>query len=405
MMKYPWYDVPVVVAVRRDVGELVGVGAQVVQLGHAQPRERLGPHLQRARAALLQEHDLEVVITDRQDVAVVADVEEDLARPFLRLAGQVGQEAVAVDVVLVGAADRLVALLQLVDHVRRAGHLEEGRQPVVVLHDVVAHRAGLDLARPAHQQRDAERTFPVGVLLAAERRHAAVGPGVAVRAVVGAVHHEGVVGEAQLVEQVEHLAHVLVVVDHRVVVGRLPLPGLAQARLLGVREEVHVSRVQPHEPRLAGLVLALDEVARGGDKFVVAGFHALLGQRAGVLDLLLADLAPARLDRLVVLVGGPGVHHAARSELLLEPRILRVVDHLRLFFGVEVVEVAEELVEAVVGGQHVVQVAQVVLAELARGVALFLEQRRDGDDLLVHAHRRGGDADLRQAGATARSAR
>ena len=66
--------------------------------------------------------------------------------------------------------------------------------------------------------------------------------------------HEGVFGDAQLVEQVEHLADVLVVVDHRVVVGRLPAAGLAQALLLGVREQVHVRGVEPHEERLAGLV-------------------------------------------------------------------------------------------------------------------------------------------------------
>ena len=41
--------------------------------------------------------------------------------------------------------------------------------------------------------------------------------------------------------------------------------------------------------RLMKSFAALDEV-------VVAGLHALAGQRAGVLDLLLADLAPARLD-------------------------------------------------------------------------------------------------------------
>jgi hypothetical protein len=42
---------------------------------------------------------------------------------------------------------------------------------------------------------------------------------------------------------------------------------------------------------------------------------------------------------------------------------------LRLLLGVEVVEVAEELVEAVHGRQELVAVAQVVLAELAGGVA------------------------------------
>ena len=41
----------------------------------------------------------------------------------------------------------------------------------------------------------------------------------------------------------------------------------------------------------------------------------------------------------------------------------------RVFHRVEVVEVAEELVEAVHGRQELVAVAQVVLAELAGGVA------------------------------------
>ena len=208
------------------------------------------------------------------------------------------------------------------------------------------------------------------------------------RAVVGRVLDEGVLGDAELVEQVEHLADVLVVVDHRVVVRRLPAAGLAEAPLLGVREQVHVRGVEPHEPGLAGLVLPLDEVRGRGDELVVAGLHALLGERPGVLDLLLADLAPARLHGLVVLVGRPGMHHAARAEVFAELRVLRVVVHLRLFLGIEVVEIAEELVEAVIGRQHVVQVAEVVLAELPGGVALLLQQRRDRHELFVHADRR-----------------
>jgi hypothetical protein len=76
----------------------------------------------------------------------------------------------------------------------------------------------------------------------------------------------------------------------------------------------------------------------------------------------------------------------------------RIVVHLRLFFGVQVIEVAEELVEAVIRREHVVEIAEVVLAELAGGVALVLQERGDGDELLAHADRRAGDADLRQAG-------
>ena len=63
------------------------------------------------------------------------------------------------------------------------------------------------------------------------------------------------------------------------------------------------------------------------------------------------------------------------------------------------IEVAEELVEAVDGRQELVEVAEMVLAELTGRVALVLHQRRDRHDVVRHADRRGGDADLGQAGA------
>ena len=94
---------------------------------------------------------------------------------------------------------------------------------------------------------------------------------------------------------------------------------------------------------------------------VVDGLHALLGERTGVLDLL-----PA-------LAVGPAMQDAARPEQLLEPRVLRIVGVFGLLFGVQVVEVAEELVEAVQGRQELVLVAQMVLAELSRLVAQRLK--------------------------------
>jgi hypothetical protein len=63
-----------------------------------------------------------------------------------------------------------------------------------------------------------------------------------------------------------------------------------------------------------------------------------------------------------------------------------------------VIEIAEELIEAVVGRQHVVEIAEMVLAELAGRVALVLEAGRDGDELLAHPRWRAGNADFRQAG-------
>ena len=142
-------------------------------------------------------------------------------------------------------------------------------------------------------------------------------------------------------------------------------------------------RVEFHQtknglPAFAALSM---NVERPGGDFLVHRLHALVGQRAGVLALLLADLAEARVDGRIVLVRRKAVQHAARAELRLEGRVLRVVHVLRFLLGVEVVEVAEPLIEPVDRGQHVVAVAEVVLAELAGRVAERLEQVRRASGL------------------------
>ena len=192
-----------------------------------------------------------------------------------------------------------VALLQLLDDVRLAGGRQERRQPVVVLDDLVRDDARRDLARPADHLRNAERALPVRVLLAPERRHSRVRPGVHVRPVVGAVDDDRVLGDAELVEHVEQLRR-------RSCRGRSSCRGTATAsgpawpRLSGfgcVRKCMCVVLTQ-HEERRSAVVLALDEVHRAASsELVVDGLHALLGQRPGVLDLLLADAAPARSAR------------------------------------------------------------------------------------------------------------
>ena len=67
---------------------------------------------------------------------------------------------------------------------------------------------------------------------------------------------------------------------------------------------------------------------------------------------------------------------------------------LRLILGVQVIEVAEELVEAVNGRQEFVAVAEMVLAELAGRVALRLEQLGNGRILLRQPLLRRRQADL-----------
>jgi hypothetical protein len=152
--------------------------------------------------------------------------------------------------------------LQLVDDLRLARSGEEGRQPIVVLDDLVRDDTRRDLPRPAHHFRHAESALPVRVLLAPEGGHPGVGPGVHVRPVVGRVDDDRVLCDPELVQLVEQRAHDVVVVDHRVVVGRLPAP-----RLAGVLEHLVVDRL-----------------------------HPLVRQRPRVLDPLPADAAPARLS-------------------------------------------------------------------------------------------------------------
>jgi len=72
----------------------------------------------------------------------------------------------------------------------------------------------------------------------------------------------------------------------------------------------------------------------------------------------------------------------------------RPVRQLRLLLGIQVVEVAEELVEAVHGREELVLVAQVVLAELSGGIAQRLEQLSDRRVLSSQPDIGTGDPDL-----------
>ena len=81
----------------------------------------------------------------------------------------------------------------------------------------------------------------------------------------------------------------------------------------------------------------------------------------------------------------------------LELRVLRVVGILGLFLGVEVIEVAEELIEAMHRRQVLVAIAEMVLAELAGRVTEALEHLRDGHVFGLDAQGGARHADLGQA--------
>ena len=129
-----------------------------------------------------------------------------------------------------------------------------------------------------------------------------------------------------------------------------------------------------------GLVEGGHVVFGVADTFAFAAIGRASGVRAGrerafVDDLLLADLAPARLDGRVVGVARAAMNQVARADGVSNGRIGRVRIPVRIGHGIEVIEIAEELVEAVDGRQVLVQVAEVVLAELAGGVAHRLQAR------------------------------
>ena len=128
-----------------------------------------------------------------------------------------------------------------------------------------------------------------------------------------------------------------------------------------VGPEVHACAVEPAKERLAGLDLTLDEIQGGSRRLVVDGFHALPRQRPGVLDLP---------------VGG-GLDDPSRSELLAKFGVSGVVAVLWLLFGVQVIQVAEELVEPVITGQELVLVPKMILPELAGRIPEWFEQLGD----------------------------
>ena len=211
------------------------------------------------------------------------------------------------------------------------------------------------LITPGQRTRHGTRNAPSQLVFfsRAEPGHGSVRPRVHVRSVVAGVDDDGVVRDAHVVERLEQGADGVVVLEHAVDILAVAVGVTAAMLSADVGAQVHAGRVEPAR-RTACLpaLLPFHVVDGRGRGLVVDRLHALLGERAGILDGLLADLAEARIDRGVVLVGRPAPEHAARPELRTVGGVLRIVGQLRLFLGIEVVEVAEELVETVHGRQR-----------------------------------------------------
>src|SRR5262249_37459991 len=106
------------------------------------------------------------------------------------------------------------ALEKLLRDVRITGRRGKSREPVQTGEEAVLHAAGLDLAWPADDARDAEAALEHGAFGGAERRHAAVRPSEDLRAVVGGEDDYGVVGNADIVEVFEQGTDVVVELRH-----------------------------------------------------------------------------------------------------------------------------------------------------------------------------------------------
>ncbi len=105
------------------------------------------------------------------------------------------------------------------------------------------------------------------------------------------------------------------------------------------------------------------------------------------------------IDRRVVQVRCPSVEHATRAELRQVGGVFLagIVELFRFLFRVEVIEIAEPLIEAMDGRQKLVAVSQMIFPKLRGVVADRLQDLREGRILLLDASGRSRYADGRQA--------
>jgi hypothetical protein len=165
-----------------------------------------------------------------------------------------------------------------------------------------------------------------------------------------------------------------------------------------MREDMHARGVHVTEPGSTFLGLSLHEVEGRPHKLLVHCFHTLARKRTSVLNNLFADLAVFWIDGLVVFVGRLAPEDTARAKLLAKLWILGIVRIFGFFLGVEVIEIAEELIETMHCWQMLVAVAKMVLAKLAGGVAEVLQELCNRRILGTKAQRRSRHTNLRQTG-------
>jgi hypothetical protein len=141
---------------------------------------------------------------------------------------------------------------------------------------------------------------------------------------------------------------------------------------------MHPAWIEPHKEGLLVAVCPIDEIRRSCQEFLVDCFHALFGERTSIFALLLTPGTEPGIVARRVGRDCSALHHATRPKLRLERWILRIVRIFRFIFGIQMIEVAEELVETMHGGQEFIAIPEMILAELSGRVSLWLQKLGDG---------------------------
>src|SRR5277367_295866 len=92
------------------------------------------------------------------------------------------------------------------------------------------------------------------------------------------------------------------------------------------------------------------------------------------------------------------MQHAPRAEFLLEFRVLRIIWVLRLLLGVQMIEVPEELIEAMRRRQELVAIAKMIFAELPADITLRFEHFSDRRVLRMQAEFSAGQPNFGETG-------
>lgn len=103
--------------------------------------------------------------------------------------------------------------------------------------------------------------------------------------------------------------------------------------------------LNPGKEWFTGFHLTRHKVVVGGQGFFIHGAHTLHGQRTGIFDFAVSGT----------------LNYPARAKLFAEVGIFRVIRIFRLFFGIQVIEIAKELIETMCSRQEFIAIAKVVL--------------------------------------------